>query len=244
MGIFDMPAPLLAWVDHHAAMVMPAWLRLALWGGIGALVSMVLYRQLSAQDKIVRGKNELNQAKQRLNAFDGEFNEAWPLMRDMLNQALRQVMRVGWPAIVASLPLLFLLSWLSNTFGYAFPPAGTSVQIQTVPGRYEAVWVDPPAGNATDLPRIVVFDENHIQVAETQMQAPVPVIHKRQWWNGLFGNPVGYLPVRAPVERIQPGLPRQQHLAFGPQWMRGWEFIFFVSLLVVSIILKKQLKIA
>lgn len=244
MGIFDTPAPLLAWVDHHAAMVLPAWLRLALWGGIGALVSMVLYRQLSAQDKIVRGKNELNQAKQRLNAFDGEFNEAWPLMRDMLNQALRQVMRVGWPAIVASLPLLFLLSWLSNTFGYAFPPAGTSLQIQTVPGQYEAVWVDPPAGNATDLPRIVVFDENHIQVAETQMQAPVPVIHKRQWWNGLFGNPVGYLPARAPVERIQAGLPRQQHLAFGPQWMRGWEFIFFVSLLVVSIILKKQLKIA
>jgi len=244
MGVFDVPAPLLAWVDNHAAMVLPAWLRLVLWGGIAALVSMVMYRQLSAQERIIRGKNELNQAKQRLNAFDGEFNEAWPLMRDMLGKALRQVMRVGWPAIVASLPLLFLLNWLSNTYGYAFPAAGTPLRIHTVPGQFEAVWVEPPVRNGTDLPRIVVFDEKHLQVAETQVQAPVPVIHKRQWWNALIGNPVGYLPADAPVERIQAGLPRQQHLAFGPPWIRGWEFIFFVSLLAVSLGLKKKLKIA
>ena len=36
--------------------------------------------------------------------------------------------------------------------------------------------------------------------------APIATIHKRQWWNVLVGNPAGYLPDDAGVERIEPEL--------------------------------------
>lgn len=244
MGLFDLPAPLLASADRLATALMPAWLRLVLWGIMAALVSMLLYRQFSAQEKIRRSKRDLSIARQRLNTFDGEFSEAWPLMRDMLRQATRQVARVAWPAVLASLPLLFLLNWLSTTYGYAYPPAGTSIQMHTVPEHFKAVWIEAEKKDSRAAPHILVLDEAGRQISAMPMTAPVPVIHKRQWWNALFGNPNGYLPEDGPLERIRAGLPRQQHLSFGPHWVRTWEFIFFMALLAVSIGLKIAFKIA
>jgi hypothetical protein len=93
-------------------------------------------------------------------------------------------------------------------------------------------------------PHILVFDEAGGTIAEARMARPVPVIHKHRWWNLFFGNPLGYLPADGPIDHIRADLPRQQHLSFGPLWMRGWEFIFFMTLLAVSIGLKLKLKIA
>jgi hypothetical protein len=244
MGVFDVAAPLLTWMDASAAQAMPSWLRLVVWAMMAATASMLVYRRLSPQERIRRGKIEMRQAQQRLNAFDGEFNDAWPLMRDMLRSALRQVARVGWPAIVASLPLIFLLNWMSTSYGYAFPEAGAPLQIRTVPERFTAAWMAPdPSANRFD-PHIVVSDHENQTVIDVPLAVPIPVIHKQRWWNVLIGNPAGYLPAGAPVDRIQAQLPRQQHLAFGPGWLRGWEFLFFTSLLLVSVALKIKLKIA
>ncbi|RJQ70219.1 MAG: hypothetical protein C4519_21180 [Desulfobacteraceae bacterium] len=244
MGVFDVPAPLFGWLDGLAAVALPSWLRLVLWGGVAGLVSMVLYRQLSAQERISAGKRKLSQTQHRLNAFDGELKEAWPLMREMLLTALRQVARVGWPAILASVPLLILLNWLSTEYGHAYPSAGMPLQIRTVPEQFKASWIEPNELRTGKYPHIVVVDGDNRIVADARLDAPVPVIHKRRWWNSLIANPAGYLPDDAPVERIQARLPRQQHLSFGPNWMRGWEIIFFAALLVVSIVLKTKLKIA
>ena len=35
------------------------------------------------------------------------------------------------------------------------------------------------------------------------LSAPVPTIHKRQWWNALVGNPLGYLPDSSRLEGIE-----------------------------------------
>jgi len=244
MALFDVVAPLFDWVDGLAALGLPSWMRLTLWGALAAIASMLSYRWLSPQDRIRRGKNQLRQAQHRLNSFDGELAGAWPLMREMLGAAFRQVARVGGPAIVASLPLLFLLNWMSTTYGYAFPPEGETLQIRTEPDRFKAQWIAPDRTGSDSDPHILVSDEQNRKVIEASMPAPVPVIHKKQWWNVLFGNPVGYLPDNAPVDRIQARLPRQHHLPFGPNWLRGWEFIFFTSLVLVSVGLKIKLKIA
>lgn len=244
MGLLDIPAPLFERLDGMASALLPSWLRLVLWGGTAALASMAAYRMFSAQDRIRRGKRLISQAQQRLNAYDGELNGAWPLMADLLGLSLRQVVRVGWPAILASLPLLFLLNWLSTAYGYAYPPAGAAIQLQTVPARFRAQWVTPHAVDSGASPHIIVLDDNDRIVADARVVKPVPVIHKRKWWNALIANPSGYLPADTPVERIEARFPRQEHLMFGPHWMRGWEIIFFSSLLAVSIGLKVKLKIA
>jgi hypothetical protein len=93
------------------------------------------------------------------------------------------------------------------------------------------------------MPRIVVADGNGRRLAVISMKAPVPVIAKRQWWNAFIGNPAGYLPDGAAIQRIEVPLPRIEYLSFGPAWIRGWEWLFFGSLLVVSLMLKVALRI-
>jgi uncharacterized membrane protein (DUF106 family) len=244
MGIFDAGGPLLAWVDGLAAGMIPAAIRLVLWGLLCGLISMLLYRWLSDQDRISRSKGELKTAQQALNAFDGEFKEAWPLMRRLMRMSLEQVGRVGWPAVVASLPLLFVLSWMSVSYGYHYPPPGSTPRIETYPAGLNARWVTPMPANRKATPHIVVTDGAGRTIATVNMKSPTPVIAKHRWWNAFIGNPSGYLPDHGQAERLHIPLPPIQYLPVGPGWMRGWEIPFFVSLVAVSLLLKRVMRIA
>ena len=67
---------------------------------------------------------------------------------------------------------------------------------------------------------------------------PVPVRHKRAWWNTLFANPLGSLPGDAPAEAIEIGLEAKGFVPFGPGWMQGWEALFILLVLVASVAIK------
>ena len=67
---------------------------------------------------------------------------------------------------------------------------------------------------------------------------PVPIRHKRVWWNMLFANPLGSLPGDAPVEAVEIGLEAITFMPFGPGWMRGWEALFILVVLVASVAIK------
>lgn len=242
MGVFDAPAPLFAWIDTQIATAIPPLGRLILWGIVAALISMGLYRTLSAQERIGRTKVKLAQLRQRLDTYEGDFADAGPLIGSLLRTALQQVGLVAWPAILSSLPLLALICWLSTAYGYAYPAPGSVPAIQTMPSQLRSEWIEGTR-NATlpdyqPPPRIVVTDHNQGIVADVSLLAPVPVIHKWQWWNVLIGNPVGYLPSNASVDWIKVVLPDKEYLGFGPHWLRGWEMPFFISLIVVSIAVK------
>jgi hypothetical protein len=60
------------------------------------------------------GQSQCIAARTALDRFDGEFGDAWPLIRAVLGTALRQLALITWPAILSSLPVLALLVWLSN----------------------------------------------------------------------------------------------------------------------------------
>jgi hypothetical protein len=242
MGLFDVPGPVLGWLDGLLEAVAPPVLRLVVWGAVAGILSMWLYRVLSPQARIAHGKAELLAARRSLNAYDGALEGAWPLLRHMLRVAVRQVGRVGGPALLASLPLVCLLAWLSTAYGYSFPPPGDAPSIRTAPVELEARWIDgrPTGGQQEpDAPRIRVGDSNTPAVAEVPLPEPVPIIHKRQWWNVLLGNPIGYLPRDSAVDVIRVGLPRKEYLSAGPRWVRGWELPFFSVLVVVSLALKQ-----
>lgn len=245
MGILDVPAPLFGWLDAQLSSVAPSGLRVVVWGIVGGVVSMLIYRAISAQDRVARAKLEIAQARRELNAYDGEFTAAWPLMRRMLGLSFAQVGRVGWPAVVASLPLLCLLVWVSTAFGYRYPEDDATPDIETVPPGYEAVWnrAGTSAGSRDNPPHIVVRDDAKRPVLDLVLVEPVPVIHKRQWWNTLVANPAGYLPRESSLSSIRISLPRQEFLPYGSDWMRGWETAFFVPLLAASIALKVLIRI-
>ncbi|MGH6899606.1 MAG: hypothetical protein ACREJ5_24150 [Geminicoccaceae bacterium] len=246
MGLFDLPAPLFAWFDDVLRGFAPAPLRLALWGLIAAVVSMGAYLVLSPQRRITRAKADALAARRALDAYDGDFADAWPLIRDVLRSAFRQLALVTWPAILSSLPVLALLAWMSTTYGHEFPTQSDAVEIQTVPQDLEARLETVPSVADPAAPshhQIVVIDRSGHVVDRVPWQAPVPTIHKREWWNILLGNPAGYLPDHGALERIYLDIPAKEYLPLGPTWLKAWYVPFFGVLLAASLAIKVSARI-
>lgn len=240
MGIFDMPAPLFTWADQVMSGFASPTLRLILWGLVAAALSMGLYWLLSPQEKLTDVRTRALKARQDLNAFDGEFAEAWPLMRSMLGLSLRQLGMTTLPAVLASLPVLALIVWLGTAYGYRLPASGEQIGVQTTP-EVEALAEIKAVESASpqNAPRLVVTDTGGEVISDISLAAPVPTIHKKQWWNRLFGNPLGYLPDDGDIDAIAFELPEQEYLSFGPGWLRPWYVLFFTILVLGSLAIKK-----
>ena len=234
MGLFDLPGPLLSWLDGVLGLIAPPTLRLIVWGVVGGGATMALYWLLSPQREIAAARVEAADARRALDAYDGEFADAWPLISRVLGQALRQFRLVLGPALLSSLPAICLLVWVSSAYGYSFPAPGAAVGIQTSPQHLQAELVAPPENGR----EIVVADQDGKVVGTVPWAAPITTLHKRQWWNLLFGNPAGYLPDDAAVEQIELDLAPNQYLPFGPSWLRPWYGVFFTALVVGSLAVK------
>ncbi|ESR22704.1 hypothetical protein [Lutibaculum baratangense] len=231
MGLLDLPAPLFSWVDGQLGRLLPTVLVVVLWAVVASFASMELYRALSPQAKIAGLRTRLADAQARLAGYDGPFEGAGPLIREMLGLALKRVIVVLPSTLIASLPLLMLIIWLDSSYGRDLPAAGQRVEVTAPPG-YSGEWVD----GAPRLARIT--SDSGETVAEVPVEAPVPVIHKRRWWNALIGNPAGYLSEQLPIDWITLDLPGREMLSAGPWWTRRWEFVFFPALVLMSLALK------
>ncbi len=236
MGLLDLPAPLFQAVDTALAIALPSALRLVVWGVIAGLATMLLYRAISPQGRITEAKQGLVEARLALDAHEGSFSEARSLMADMMGHSLRQIGLVLGPALVSGLPALCLIVWIDGAYGYDYPAPGYEPTVQVAPAGYSARW---PEGDEA----IVVTDDRGGTVERIALDAPVPVVHKRAWWNLLIANPAGYLADDLPVERIEIDLPSQRHLPFGPDWVRGWPLIFFLTLFMAALAIKWILRI-
>ena len=239
MGIFDLPAPLFAWADQAMGSFASPTLRLIIWGLVAAGLSMGLYWLFSPQGKLTDVKLRAIAARRDLNAFDGDFAEAWPLMRSMLGLSFRQLGMTTMPALLASLPVLALIVWLSSSYGYNLPESEGITSVQTTP-EADVSGVFRTADNASpENPlRLVVTEAGGHVISDISLAVAVPTIHKRQWWNTLIGNPLGYLPEDGKIEAITFELPEQDYLGFGPGWLRPWYVLFFTILVLGSLAIK------
>ena len=244
MGLLDLPSPLFQSADL-LMQAIPVSVRIAIWAVIGGAVSMWLYGLLSPQEELERVEAEAKDARIKLNAFDGDIDEAGPLIADALRKALRRLWLAFPPALLASLPLLALVVWLSNHYGYQFHDRPSQTAVAVEPGNYNATMERPKAAADTKADRhVVVRAAQGRVVSDVPVRAPVPVIEKWKWWNWFLGNPAGYLPEASPVKRVDLSLRRQDVISIGPSWMRGWEFLFFVLLFAASLTVKKAGRIA
>lgn len=236
-GLLNLPAPLFGWIDSLMATVLPPAARLVVWALIGAVVSMWLYYVLTPQVRIGEAKKAAADARQRLNAFDGDFADAGPLIRAQFTTSFKHIGLVLPGTILASLPVLCMLIWMDTAYGHVYPAPGDSPAISATPTTATAQWVATDGDG--EPPTLRVQDASGKLVANIEMDAPVPVIHKRQWWNWLIGNPVGYLPDAGPVQRVHIDLPSAGYLPFGPSWMRSWIVLFLAVLMVTSILIHR-----
>lgn len=235
MGILDLPAPLLSQVDTWLGGYIPEPAALLFWAAVCALCSMEIYRLYSPQRRVARCREELQEAQQALDEFDGSPVEAWPRIRRMLGLALQRVLLVLPASLLASLPIIMVVVWLENSHGPRFPAADEPVSV-VAPGDFEALWLGP--GPDRTPPRVEVRNRDRDVIAEVPVTAPAESIHKRQWWNALTGNPAGYLADELPFDHLAISLPRKEYLSLGPAWLRGWELLFFLPLFAFAVILK------
>lgn len=244
MGVLDWPAPLFTQLDALIDFLPPA-LKLALWAAIGAGLSMAIYKAISPQQQVALAKAEAKAAKRMLDDYDGELSGAWSLMGRAIAAALRPIQLELTPALVASLPLLAMIAWLSTAYGYRFPDIGSPVAITVTPQQFKAQLLGqkPYGGQASPAQRLLVIDPGGATAAEIAVSAPVSTLEKRRWWHFLIGNPAGYLPEGSVIERIELSLPAQEILPLGPPWLRGWGPFYFAVLILFSLAIKRLWKI-
>ena len=251
MGLFDLPAPLFSAVDNLMG-GLPAYPRLLIWATLTGIISMVLYWLCSAQEKTGAAKERALEARRRMAAYEGtEFDEMWPLAKESLAASGKHFGIVLGPALLSSLPALAIIVWISNQFGYTLPQPGETVAIYTEPatalvglasagepddGTYQVTYPQPGQSTA-----ITAASEEVL--VTLPLEAAIPVVHKKVWWNSLIANGNGYLDNNQSVEAIYFELQPQEFIGIGPGWIRGWEFSYFVLLIIVSLVIKVAFRI-
>ncbi|MEZ5461024.1 hypothetical protein [Dokdonella sp.] len=254
-GFLDLPGHLLGPLDGLLTMLhVPGLLRVVFWGAVAGYAGMWIYRRWSPQQRISELRVELAGVQRTLASYDGEFSGLLPLIRKQFALAMRQMRLTAGAALLAALPILFMLPWLSNQYDRVFPAAGEAVQICAAPeatagelhwstmnqnadasGCWSIAW--PEREQARQLM------EGELVLLKLPPSVPASIVHKHHWLNWLVGNPAGYLPDAARTTNITLDLPSVDLIPWGPGWLRGWEAAFFLSALVSSLWLRWRWKL-
>ena len=103
-------------VDGGFAWLLADHFRLAAWSIGSGVVSMLLYKLTSPQEKISELDIEAAGIRQALASHDGEFAEALPLIRSNLSVALRRLRVSLAPSLLAGAPIVLCLIGLDTVY--------------------------------------------------------------------------------------------------------------------------------
>lgn len=250
MGLLDLPAPLLDAIDNGLERIgAPALLRILAYAATSAWIGMALYRRLSDQPRLVELGAEVARSQQALARHEGDFATLRGLILANLRATFRHLALTLRPALIASLPLLFALPWLSNRFDFQQPESGTPISVCVRPATAGLHWQASStfAADASGCWRIpwpdaktpaILFGSAGQTLLAMPNIARSDTIEKFGWFNWLTGNPAGYLPSDAAIARANIELPQRQLLRMGPAWLRGWIPWYFAAVFIVSLWLK------
>ena len=249
MALFDILAPVLSLFDDMIEPFTSVLIRLAFWACIAALISSVVFKKLSNPEKINALKIKLKIMQDQLNQHDGEFAELKDLAINTIKLSLKRMVLTFIPALLASVPIIFLLTYLSNRYELHEPAVNEVVQItinwekldanNTVSIFNRDKLIKKQNVNSITWPeknQVLRLIDNTTDIEVLIFPSAISgIIHKKKWWNSLIGNPAGYLAEGSSISSIELNYKQQQIISFGPKWLRGWLLLFFFMTLVFSI---------
>lgn len=257
-GLFDLLSPALSLLDDILSDSLgfaPVW-RIAFFAALGSVASMSLFKKLSNQAELAALKRQIGTVQKALAGSKMRPGELQKNIHRNLKLTGRQLWLSLWPALLASIPLLYLLAFSSNQFGVEQPAPGSRVyvtpqELTGTPDQFEWVGV-----NAQWDARKKAWTFYHLKTGQTAAlthngrtqftlptAVPTSVLHPKRWWNHLFANPAGYLSANANIGLVAFNTPPQIIINWGPGWMRGWLFAFMLFLIMFSVAIKVVWKI-
>lgn len=257
-ALFDLLSPALSLIDDvlsNALALAPVW-RIALFAALGSAVSMSLFKTLSNQAELAALKQEIKAVQKELARSDMEARSLKKIIQRNLKLTGRQLWLSLWPALVASIPVLFLLAFSSNQFSVTTPEPDFRVYVtpqdmQSSPLEFD--WLGVNAQWDARKKAWTFYQPNPGQTASLMLgsqkqlslptSVPTSVIHHKRWWNYLFANPAGYLDANVDIGMFVFNTPTQIIMNWGPGWMRGWLFAFMLFLVLFSVAIKVVWKI-
>ena len=149
LALFDLLSPLLSSIDDvlsNSLALAPVW-RIALFAALGSAVSMLLFKTLSNQVELAELKQEIKTVQKELARSETEPGRLRKIIQQNLKLTGRQLWLSFWPALLASIPVLFLLAFSSNQFSVETPKSGFRVYVtpqdmQGSPMEFEWVGVN------------------------------------------------------------------------------------------------------
>ena len=264
-GLLDLPGIAFDRIERSLAKALPTPLRLTFWALLSAWMTMWVYRAASNQVRLAAVRKQSRALRAQISGYDGEFNGLLPLIGRNLALAGRQLRLALGPALLAGLPVLFVMVWISVAYGPMLPLPGSTVEVEAQPIAADqstklqwqgaAALAEENDGSSADGSRrwtltwprpstpAQLLDGNHRTVAELPPRRATPVLHPKRWWNTLIANPGGYLAVDGAIDTLRMNLPDTEVLGFGPTWMRGWPFLYFLLLVAGAVWLKVRWKV-
>lgn len=243
-------------VDAWLASGLPLMARISLWGILSGAASMGLYAAVSNQKTISSFKTNARELRRRMaDPSLEEFSDFLALAKENIGVSLKLLGIVMGPVFIAVLPVLVTAAWIDTFHGHSLPEKNKAVAIAIIPAGSSLNIQPPDIVQGKEEDRILIrqplkpseqisfYVNNGLVYKGDVFTIPAPVIAKKKWWNLILASRAGYLTNKSPVEEIHFDFPRQVMHDGLPGWASGWEWTFFLSILIVSLPIKIIFKI-
>ncbi|QDU41490.1 hypothetical protein Mal4_58580 [Maioricimonas rarisocia] len=87
-----------------------------LCAAVTGVLSMWLYKITSPQARLAEVVSQLKETQRQVAAYDGEFDGAWPLIRESLRLSFVRLGMVIGPTLAAGIPVIAAMLWIDMTF--------------------------------------------------------------------------------------------------------------------------------
>ena len=216
MGLFDLPAPILSWLDNLLSGVLPDLLRLIIWSVIAVALGFFLYQRLAVTSAIKADNASKSHAI--------------------------------LPLVISVLPIIYMATWLNNTYEYEQPIPGAPVKMEMIStvsavtagkktppkprtDKFEKAWPLPEG-------RLIFRDIAEPVGSSINASPAQPSVTKKNWRNAFFGNPVGYIPRDFAIQEIKFDVRPRKMISVNSYWVSNWKLWFILSLIASYALLR------